>query len=269
VIDLADDLKVTRRSLLKPVQPNGAQARPGLSFLSLPPEIRRMILNEYWKSLAGPESGQMSVTRPDDYYKKTMPYTLWLASRQRCKAIFLVSKQVSNEAKDSFWTTTAFYIRYLNDLVHFLNMKQNVAGRRPPLFPSHLIRDLSINFSWSTERDYRHALHGRGKQVYIIECLWTLVRCTNNSLELKVERPGVLAPRGQLYYGYDESTDTFFWPDIVRELRAYRARLKEAGMPLRITRAEMESWIADGPKLALNLPAIPSPKAAVETYESV
>lgn len=57
IISLADGCKATCGLALKPVKLPDPQSTSGLSLPSLPAEILRMILEQYWKSLTDPKTG--------------------------------------------------------------------------------------------------------------------------------------------------------------------------------------------------------------------
>lgn len=56
--------------------------------------------------------------------------------------------------------------------------------------------------------------------------------------------------------GYDADKEAVLWPGILRKLRTYIARRKQAELTLTVTNEEIESWLGDGEALVLNLPKI-------------
>jgi hypothetical protein len=90
--------------------------------------------------------------------------------------------------------------------------------------------------------------------------LWLdVARCTNATMKFEVEyyrNTGISSLHSR--FGYDETTDTSTWPDILVQLRQYQAQCAKHGVSLRVTKKEMISWIVDSKTtFAIKLPTIP------------
>jgi hypothetical protein len=278
LINLTDECEVTRSSTRR------SQAESSISFLSLPMEIRNMVYQAYWGLMIDQDNNidGIKVQRCNNHYARMWdPYTMWVASRHpkpredlRCRSVFLVCKQVSKEIKDVLWSSKSnFHFYHLDTLRDFLTTKQTTARLRTPLFPGHSIQHIKVRWNWATVSNilnYQYTFRNiqdletsdpilLDNQVLLLQCLWTVARCTNATMKFEVEyhrNTGISSLHSRL--GYDETTDTSTWPDILLQLRQYQALCTKHGVSLRVTKKEMTSWIVDSKTtFAIKLPTIP------------
>jgi hypothetical protein len=244
-------------------------------------EIRNMVYQAYWGLMIDQNMDGIKVQRCNNHYARMWdPYTMWVASRHPkpreylyCRSVFLVCKQVSKEIKDVLWSSKSkFHFYHLDTLRDFLTIKQTTASLRTPFFPGHSIQHIKVCWNWETVSDIRRYQYTfrniqdletsdptlLDNQVLLLQCLWTVARCTNATMKFEVEyhrNTGMSSLHSR--FGYDETTDTSTWPDILLQLRQYQAQCVKYGVSLRVTKKEMTPWIVDSKTtFAIKLPTI-------------
>jgi hypothetical protein len=173
--------------------------------------------------------------------------------------LLLVSKQVSAEAREVFWTTTTFEFSEFGSLMSFLHMKRNVpVGRRQtPLYSGQLIRHINLSISWD---DLYWVCDN---MLYLVECFWTIARQMNATLKINFVKPEWVEDGSHLLkYGFDTTNNTSIFPAMLADMRAYQAGCRAAGVDLRVSQKKMDEWIVDEKMLAIKLPAIRRQKAS-------
>ncbi|KAH0283296.1 hypothetical protein M436DRAFT_67753 [Aureobasidium namibiae CBS 147.97] len=271
---LADSWEVARkakrssgRCLVAPsrtaVKRAPVQVASELSLLGLPSEIKRMIWREYFRLLADPNEGCVFVEQLGRKYRGFPQHTIWY-SREEYGALpgyldlLLVSREIYREARDVFWLTTSFSFYSHNQLAEFLNQRKKMFSRRPHRYPTQLIRQIRLDIS-SAYMDHRH-----GYPSSVLHCLWDVARLANPALKLEshYEKLQTHVAGRRVHYNIDPDDIIASLPELMTRLRAYQAEMKAAGLDLRVSEKQMETWLVADDVFTTKLPPIPQKVAA-------
>lgn len=264
---LADACKVARKAKKpsytcvvapprSPVKHAPLQVANELSLLGLPSEIKRMIWTEYFKLLADPNDDCVYVEQLPWKYRELPPHTIWFTRWEYGALpgyleVLLVSREIYREALEVFWLTTNFSFYSHDQLARFLDLRMKVFSRRPRRYPTQLIRRMRLEIS-------RSSLDNRwGDPLSVLQCLWAIACCTSPTLKLEIRD-------GQLQHLYNSlSAETIAsLSEILDRLRKYQAEYAAAGLDLRVSKKQMETWLVAGEEFSVKLPPIPQKFAA-------
>ena len=234
-----------------------------LSLLGLPSEIKCMIWREYFKLLADLDEGCVFVERLSSKYRNLPQHTLWY-TREEYGALpgylelLLVSREIYREAQEVFWLTTSFSFYSHNQLAEFLDKRKKVFIRRPHRYPTQLIRQMRLDIS-AAYRDDRY-----GGPLSVLRCLWNVARWTSPTLKLQFhyEKLQTHVAGRRVYYDIDPDEIIASLPELLTRFRAYRSEYKAAGLDLRVSKKQMETWLVAGEAFTIKLPPVPQKVAA-------
>ncbi|KAG9868653.1 hypothetical protein KCU77_g148, partial [Aureobasidium melanogenum] len=233
-------------------------SRPKSHLLRLAKEIRAMIFEYLFAMMAEGETFKFDTIFSDPFLpgerltRKENHELAILAQKTPVELpIFFVSKQLSEEAQEVFWTTTTFSCKLWDNhwatLMHVCTAMQKFPPRRRPktvprMFPVHRIRRLEI----SMMPDYFD-------HVTILEGLWELAKVAHPKLQVHFFYHNVKRAAEETNTYHTTESELANW----HKVRAYQILRKESGLPMDFTRNELEDMVSDTRWVSFNLPAIP------------
>lgn len=239
------------------------QVASELSLFGLPSEIKCMIWKEYFKLLADPDEGCVFVTKLSSKYRELPQHTMWYAGEEYGALpgyleLLLISREIYREAQEVFWLTTSFSFCSRNQLAMLLDKRKKVFSRRPHRYPTQLIRQMRLDIS-SAYLDDRY-----GGPLSVLRCLWNVARWTSPTLKLDFhyEKLQTHVAGRRVYYDIDPDEIIASLPELLTRFRAYQAEFKAAGLDLRVSKKQMETWLVANEHFTIKLPLIPQKVAA-------
>ncbi|KAH0169092.1 hypothetical protein KCU67_g3211, partial [Aureobasidium melanogenum] len=208
------------------------------SFLTkLPQEIRHMIYREAFAMLSQIESGELLVvTSTKRKGRRKVAQTKILPKGKApplgIPSLFLVCKQIREEAKPIFWSSMTF-ICASSVLYNFCVEKQLPHHRRkeniPALFPVQLVRNIEV---W-IPRNVVPSLS-------VLKRLWALAKVAHDSLNLKIRLYNMKNEGEPLYYLKNGSALALY-----HQIREYQTWRKQRGMSLDVQDTEFCTWFTE------------------------
>jgi hypothetical protein len=224
-----------------------------------------MIWKEYCALLEDPEMERVTVRTRGWCLGNARPHEMGYTENHRkynavpgYLEILLVSKQISKQIEEIFWTTTRFYFDSLINLMGFFMVKRKVSSRGKP-FPTHLIRHIGVEFSWEP----RTLVADR---IYLLRCLWAIAMNTDPALKFECTPCPEWARPSYLGLGFDNPKNPSVFSAMLIDIRGYQARCLAAGHNIRFSKKRMAPLIAnDDDVFRLELPADPEKDMTVKS----
>ncbi|KAH0169262.1 hypothetical protein KCU67_g3144, partial [Aureobasidium melanogenum] len=228
-------------------------ARPKSPLLRLPKEVRTMIFEHLFTMMT-----EGKTVRFDSFFwHPSLPRgeyrgTILMAERTRLfmLSVFLICKQLSEEAQEVFWTTNTFSCHLMShvgaSLLDVCTARQTYLNCRPPkhvptLFPVHRIRRLDILI-----------LSNYCNKAYVLEGLWELARIGHPKLQVTFYHRNVDS-QNDLDPIHTPDSELANW----HKIKAYQILRKGAGVSMNFTSSEFWAMCHLGHWFSFNLPAIP------------